>query len=477
MVTDIVYSAKIAKLRPLMRAGHGVYHFHGQFKGIINQYIGAEASELLTEPVVSSEALKGEIDAIWISKTIKHAVPLTSLTEEEQDTARRQLAQHVEKILSLADMLKSSEDANLRQMGEFLPLALEVPGPEYIYVDKNNAVCLVCWGFKLSDTKKGEFKLIKILEGVNAAADVNKEPLSEEKEATAATEPEPPVYEESVPPVFTSENQPPKRRKIWPYVVLFAAVLLILLLGLKLLNHKPIMTKTPKPPVKASEPTPTAEVLLSFKVKVVDNDTREAIHGAVVTVGYKNKIDNVTTNQTGEALLKNMPKGTEVSVVAVANEYEERRQYINCCSDVEMGLKRLDRGGSYGKTGIIQIHLEWKTCDDLDLHVIDPCGQEIYFSQKNSTCQGVTGTLDHDSMPSSSNTSSCTNPQENIFWDSENVPPGKYQVFVQKYRQANPGEGTDFTVTVIKGNKRENFTDNLIKEKDNVTITEFEVQR
>lgn len=41
-----------------------------------------------------------------------------------------------------------------------------------------------------------------------------------------------------------------------------------------------------------------------------------------------------------------------------------------------------------GKEGEIQISLSWNNRNDLDLHVVDPKGEEIYFRHKKSNSGG-----------------------------------------------------------------------------------------
>jgi len=66
-------------------------------------------------------------------------------------------------------------------------------------------------------------------------------------------------------------------------------------------------------------------------------------------------------------------------------------------------------------TGDVQVTLRWNTPVDLDLHVIDPLGEEIYFRY---TFSPSGGTLDVDAN------AGCTNdtPVENVFWPTGGAP-------------------------------------------------------
>jgi len=95
-------------------------------------------------------------------------------------------------------------------------------------------------------------------------------------------------------------------------------------------------------------------------------------------------------------------------------------------------------------TGAVQVTLTWSTTADLDLHVLEPNGTEIYYG--NRTADG--GTLDVDSNGGCSNTT--TSPVENVFW--ANTPAsGTYTAKVEYYEGCAGTGGTgpqNFTITV-----------------------------
>ena len=74
-------------------------------------------------------------------------------------------------------------------------------------------------------------------------------------------------------------------------------------------------------------------------------------------------------------------------------------------------------------TGDVQVNVTWDSKADVDLHVIDPTQQEIYWAGKTST---TGGTLDLDS---NAGCGSDGPRAENIFWASGLIAPrGDYQV-------------------------------------------------
>ncbi|MBV8559987.1 MAG: hypothetical protein JO050_04400 [Acidimicrobiia bacterium] len=78
-------------------------------------------------------------------------------------------------------------------------------------------------------------------------------------------------------------------------------------------------------------------------------------------------------------------------------------------------------------TGDVQVTLLWADGNDLDLHVIDPSGTEIYFANPKSP---TGGTLDHDDTAGCATTGTHV---ENVFWPVGGAPSGRYRVFVQNY--------------------------------------------
>ena len=103
-----------------------------------------------------------------------------------------------------------------------------------------------------------------------------------------------------------------------------------------------------------------------------------------------------------------------------------------------------------GESGDLRINLQWYCKTDLDLHVIDPCGNEIYFSKRKATCNGGTGILDLDANALIGTTS---RPQENIYWLKPS--PGTYTIkvvcFKWRERTQNP---ISYNISIVDKNGR-----------------------
>lgn len=128
--------------------------------------------------------------------------------------------------------------------------------------------------------------------------------------------------------------------------------------------------------------------------------------------------------------------------------------------------KRLNR--EKGKSGEIQLTLLWNNYNDLDLHCIDPSGEEIYFANKTSS-QG--GLLDVD-MNAGRNSSD--KPIENIYWANGNTPEGHYKVMVNHYALHEAPDPTYFKVRVIIDNQIKEFEGSLTKGDDKKVVYEFD---
>ena len=129
---------------------------------------------------------------------------------------------------------------------------------------------------------------------------------------------------------------------------------------------------------------------------------------------------------------------------------------------------RLQREG--GKSGDIRASLIWNNRNDLDLHVVAPSGEEIYYAHKNSDCGGE---LDVD-MNVSGET---TKPVENIYWPRGGAPLGHYKVFVRNYGYHEGARGkTEFRVELLVNGEVTHFNGTVsgTGESSDVVTAEFD---
>ena len=82
--------------------------------------------------------------------------------------------------------------------------------------------------------------------------------------------------------------------------------------------------------------------------------------------------------------------------------------------------ERVERQGGKIEANL-RFTLMWSCSDDLDLHVICPSGEEIYYDHNKSACGGE---LDVDMNAGGTKSD---HPVENVIWTGD-VPAGEYQV-------------------------------------------------
>jgi uncharacterized protein YfaP (DUF2135 family) len=138
-------------------------------------------------------------------------------------------------------------------------------------------------------------------------------------------------------------------------------------------------------------------------------------------------------------------------------------------------IESISNSNLEGNSGKLRIHLEWKTIDDLDLHLNTPDGQEIYYSKKEVICNGLRGYLDVDANAGSPYR---TDPQENIFWE-EGMPEGDFTVSVVLFAYRSNKQSIPFAVTVFsegqepKVETRTFTSEQCGKQKPSITMFKF----
>ncbi len=110
-------------------------------------------------------------------------------------------------------------------------------------------------------------------------------------------------------------------------------------------------------------------------------------------------------------------------------------------------------------TGEVQISVAWDDTSDVDLHVVDPAGDEIYWANRQVSSGGQLD-LDSNAGCSIDNVN-----QENVTWST--APRGEYIVRVDYWSSCGVAE-TNFIVTVqVKGRDPQIFTGKLTGLGDN----------
>jgi len=122
--------------------------------------------------------------------------------------------------------------------------------------------------------------------------------------------------------------------------------------------------------------------------------------------------------------------------------------------------------------GYLRFSLSWYNFDDLDLHMVEPGGYEIYYGNrdKHSPCKGM---LDVDMNAGSGHTRT---PVENIcYLDKKSLKDGKYYLFVNQFNQRE-SKDVGFEVEFEVDGKIETLTfDKPVKGK--VPVLEIEYSK
>jgi len=108
--------------------------------------------------------------------------------------------------------------------------------------------------------------------------------------------------------------------------------------------------------------------------------------------------------------------------------------------------------------GDVQVSVSWTGASDVDLHVFDPSGEEIYFA--NLTAESG-GTLDLDS---NAGCSIDNKNNENIVWPTGQAPAGEYRVVVDYWSDCGVPR-SDYVVTIqVKGQEAQIFSGSFVGE-------------
>lgn len=176
-----------------------------------------------------------------------------------------------------------------------------------------------------------------------------------------------------------------------------------------------------------------------------------------------------------ELFMDNKHSGNLMSLVAPVNlDAPNMLKWNNNFSwayngDVTDSIKeRVKRAGG-NVEGDFRCSLSWFNYDDLDIHIIEPNGNRIYFSRKQS---GTGGTLDVDMNAGGGNS---RNAVENITWqDERTMLPGGYKLLIHNYAKR---ENVDVGFTVEMEYKGRVWTfghDKPLKNGERVTVAEFD---
>jgi len=177
------------------------------------------------------------------------------------------------------------------------------------------------------------------------------------------------------------------------------------------------------------------------RLRVGEGGIGENLPGA----GNTNTSSTTATNVAAEFTGSNPPAPVSVSLEASPQQLRSTNRAPaspNALNDNFEQLLQQHHAGS----GDVRISLMWNNKNDIDLHVVEPGGEEIYYQHRGSRSGGV---LDIDMNAGPPLRSPAV---ENVFWPDRAAPPGTYKIYVNHYSRHDSQDATPFTVRVlIKG--------------------------
>ena len=204
---------------------------------------------------------------------------------------------------------------------------------------------------------------------------------------------------------------------------------------------------------------------------IYNKESGEVVKNAEIILNSTFDNDKQMSDERGKASLKlDFKKNAEM--IVTANGYYEQKLEIEIYNlqKKEIYLKPIKKlEGKEGKIGDPRINISWENTtqnpQDIDLHLMTPCGYDIHYENKIVICGGYKGELDIDKREDT-----IGNCQENIVWENGAVR-GQYKIKVFKF--IGDDIATKITLTILNNGKitEENFV--LKKVKDSY-IKKFE---
>ena len=120
-------------------------------------------------------------------------------------------------------------------------------------------------------------------------------------------------------------------------------------------------------------------------------------------------------------------------------------------------------------TGDIQVLLSWNNYNDLDLIVTDPNNETIWFKNRKAASGGELEIDMNVEYPDSKT------PIENIYWKQGDAPNGIYNVYLMYFKRHENIFENPYKITVKHGDKTDEYTGTINKEKDGIHICSFTI--
>lgn len=394
MARSLAATTRDADLHALATGGQPVVAAWAQIAAHLARRLSPAHAAILAEP--NPDPARGTID--WYAEGSGDAKPLDDAAPDRVAAFETLAAA----IRVEAERLLAERDEGLRLLGELIRLALEIPDRGYIRV-RGDAVFLVAWGHHLAGRADGA-ALLRTLPNT------------------------------ATPMAMLALGATP-RRPIWPWALLAAALLALLLaIGAFVAWRDPFGWLATNDAQCTVDPADLGLLRDLDAVRAEEATLRDRLAGIAEEMGRRRLACQPPPP----------PPPAPAPAPARPPEPPPRRPDpppIPPPTPTPPPARNddADRARREGaQEGRAQIILGWDTRDDLDLSIICPDGQVISYQRR----QACGGTLDVDRNVGGDRSRT---PVENVFFD--NPQPGTYQVRVHQFDNVDRGE-TPYRVTI-----------------------------
>jgi hypothetical protein len=413
---SLIATTRNAELQVLGTGGQLAVQAWDQISGYLRRARSPAHAALFAEP--NPDADRGITD--WYAGVQGAAPPLESLPDAAQEAARAEFARLYGDIREEADRLRASTRESERFLGELLALALITPATDCLRVVGGQPV-LVAWGH----AKLGEAPSPELLIG-----------MTRRRGGAGAMQ------------IVGPPAAPPEKRS-WLSWLLGLLGLLLLLLLLLLLWRDPFGWFKAALPQCVVQPG-NAELLDELRAaQAREAALRTDIAGEMLRLG-----DRRTACPPPEPPPRpRPPEPPRVTPPPPAPRQED--------------ADRARREGA--RSGRVQIILAWDDRNDLDLVMICPNGERLYFDHRQA-CGAV---LDVDR--NAGNNPLTPTPVENIVFAAEPAP-GRYRIIVWHFQNNPPAPASSpYRVTVKREGRPDQVFTGRVAAGQQVEVGHFDV--
>jgi hypothetical protein len=156
-------------------------------------------------------------------------------------------------------------------------------------------------------------------------------------------------------------------------------------------------------------------------------------------------------------------KKNQIILDSLNNEIIKRDSLVRECQNEQKKNQELEerRRSRNGRVGEVTVTLMWDSEDDIDLSIIEPSSEIIWYGHKNSNAGGFHDIDDNANQPFSKE------PIENIRW-LKNAPQGNYDVKVKLYKKRSELLEIPFYLEIKTNENVETYDGVFINEGENV---------